>query len=77
MALSAPIPIDLTLYQQAEHDAQLSHRTVAQQIEFWARVGRAALENPDLPVNFIAESLLAMAEPRSELSAFVPKSQQA
>ncbi len=77
MAFSTSVPIDLTLYQQAEHDAQLSHRTVAQQIEFWARVGRAALENPDLPVTFIAESLLGMAEPRSELRAFVPKSRQA
>jgi hypothetical protein len=76
MAVSTTIPIDLRLYQQAEHDAQLSHRTVAQQIEFWARVGRAALENPDLPVNFIAESLLAMAEPRTELNPFVPKSQR-
>ena len=76
MTLSTTIPIEANLYQQAQHDAALSHRSVAQQIEFWARVGRAALENPDLPVNFIAESLLSLAEPHHDLKPFVPKSHQ-
>jgi len=44
------------------------------QIELWAKVGRAALDNPDLAASFIAESLVAMAEPREEATAFVPRS---
>ena len=32
------------------------------------------LDNPDLPVSFIAESLTSMAEPREEATAFVPRS---
>jgi hypothetical protein len=34
-------------------------------------VGRAALDNPDLPVSFIAEALAALAEPRAEAAPFV------
>ncbi len=44
------------------------------QVEFWAKVRRAALDNPDLPTTFIAESLAALAEPREYSSPFVPHS---
>jgi hypothetical protein len=50
--------------------------TIAGQIEFWARVGRAALDNPDLPVTFVAESLASMAEPREQATPFIPRSRQ-
>lgn len=32
------------------------------QLEYWATIGKAAEENPDLPFSFIKETLLAMAE---------------
>jgi hypothetical protein len=38
------------------------------------KVGRAALDNPDLPASFIAESLISMAEPRNQAKPFVPRS---
>ena len=59
---------------QAKADAAAEHRTIAGQIEFWAKVGRAALDNPDLPVSFVAESLVSMAEPREDATPFVPRS---
>ena len=68
------IRIDQTLYNQAKADAVAEHRTIAGQIEFWAKVGRAALDNPDLPVSFIAVSLASLAEPREDASPFVPRS---
>ena len=37
------------LIQQAAQ-AQTEHRTIVGQIQYWAMVGRAALDNPDLPV---------------------------
>ena len=43
-------------------------------VEFWAKVGRAALDNPDLPASFIAESLMGLAEPREDATPFVPRS---
>ena len=71
MTSSTSIRIDQTLYDQARAEAAAEHRTIAGQVEYWARVGRAALDNPDLPVSFIAESLTSMAEPRGEATAFV------
>jgi len=68
------IRIDQMLYEQAKADAAAEHRTIAGQVEYWAKLGRAALDNPDLPVSFIAESLAAMAEPREDATPFVPRS---
>ena len=62
------------LYEQAKADALAESRTIAGQIEFWAKIGRASLDNPDLPVSFIAESLASLAEPRELASVFVPRS---
>ena len=39
-------------------------------------MGRAALDNPDLPVTFIAESLASMDEAREDTTPFVPRSQR-
>ena len=74
MSAITSIRIDQVLYNQAKADAAAEHRTIAGQIEFWAKVGRAALDNPDLPVSFVAESLVSMAEPREDATPFVPRS---
>uniref|UniRef100_Q3AQ94 ParD-like antitoxin of type II toxin-antitoxin system n=1 Tax=Chlorobium chlorochromatii (strain CaD3) TaxID=340177 RepID=Q3AQ94_CHLCH len=74
MLVSTSIRINQELYEQAKQDAKLEHRSIAGQIEFWARVGRAALDNPDLPVSFIAESLASLAEPREHATPFIPRS---
>ncbi|MET0263980.1 MAG: ParD-like family protein [Duganella sp.] len=74
MSTSTSIRINQDLYEQAKHDASLAQRTISGQIEFWARVGRTALDNPDLPVSFIAESLASLAEPRELSEPFVPRS---
>ena len=77
MATTTSIRIDQILYDQAKADAVAEHRTIAGQVEFWAKVGRAALDNPDLPVSFIAESLTSMAEPRKYATPFAPRSRAA
>ena len=73
MPTSTSIRIDQTLYNQAKVDAAVEHRTIAGQVEYWARIGRAALDNPDLPVSFIAESLASMDEPREDAKPFEPR----
>jgi hypothetical protein len=75
--MSMPVRIDDELYKLAKADASAEHRSIAGQIEFWAKVGRAALDNPDLPASFIAESLTAMAEPREHSTPFVPRARRA
>ena len=77
MTTTTSIRIDQALYDQAKADAAAEHRTIAGQVEYWAKVGRAALDNPDLPVSFIAESLASMAEPREHSTPFVPRSRAA
>lgn len=74
--MGMPVRIDDELYAQAKTEASAEHRTIAGQIEYWAKVGRAALDNPDLPVSFIAEALASMAEPREQATAFVPRSRK-
>ena len=63
--------IDPELYERAKVEAAIEHRTIAGQIEFWAQVGRASIENPDLPVNFVIELLAAVNEPASGKTPFL------
>jgi hypothetical protein len=74
MLSSVLIQINKDLYEHAKQDAMLAHRTVDGQIEYWAEVGRAAIDNPDLPISFIVESLASMREPRENALPFKPRS---
>ncbi len=68
------VRIDEDLVNAARMTAKAEFRTVQGQVEFWAKVGRAALDNPELPASFIAESLISMAEPREESTPFIRRS---
>jgi hypothetical protein len=72
--MGMPVRIDDVLYEQAKSEAKVEHRTIAGQIEYWASVGRAALDNPELPVEFVVQALASMKEPRSDATSFVPRS---
>ncbi|NQZ58042.1 MAG: hypothetical protein HRT88_11340 [Lentisphaeraceae bacterium] len=50
------------LLTQAKEHAQVEQRSIAKQIEYWAMMGRLALENPDLPFDFIRETMVAVNE---------------
>jgi hypothetical protein len=71
--MGMPVRIDSDLYDQAKSHANAERRTIAGQIEFWACVGRAAIDNPDLPVDFVVQALASMKEPRSDATPFVPR----
>lgn len=68
------VRIDETLVHAARASAKAEFRSVQGQIEYWAKLGRAALDNPDLPVSFISESLMGLAEPREDSTPFIPRS---
>lgn len=68
------VRIEEELVNAARQAAKAEFRTVQGQVEFWAKVGRAALDNPDLPASFIAESLMSMAEPHEDSAPFSPRS---
>lgn len=71
--MGMPVRIDDDLYEQAKAHAQAERRTIAGQVEFWAMVGKAALDNPDLPVDFVRDLLIARAEGPTLAKVFVPQ----
>lgn len=60
--MSVSVRIDESLYGDAKVRAKAEFRTIPSQIEYWARVGRAALDNPDLPIEFVRDVLIARRE---------------
>jgi len=72
--MGMPVRIDNLLYEQAKSQAKAENRTIAGKIEFWANVGRAVINNPELPVDFVVQVLASMKEPRSDATAFQPRS---
>lgn len=72
--MSVPVRIDDRLYELARLEAAVARRTIGSQVGYWAMVGRTALDNPDLPVTLVAESLASLAEPREEATPFIPRS---
>lgn len=71
--MGMPVRIDDALYNQARAQAQAERRTIAGQIEFWAVVGRTALDNPDLPIDFVRDLIIARAEGPTLASPFIPE----
>ena len=63
--MSVPIRIHETIYNEAKKVARAEYRSIPNQIEFWANIGKCALENPDLPIEFIKELLMSKHTDRS------------
>ena len=40
-----------------------------EQIEYWARIGKLVLENPDVPLDMIQETVLSLEEAKAGLAA--------
>ena len=53
----------------AKATAKAEERSVPKQIEYWAKIGRQALDNPDLPISFIRELNIAMNEEPIEVES--------
>jgi hypothetical protein len=65
-----PVRIEPDLYNRAKKEAAVEHRTIAGQIEFWAQVGRACIDNPDLPVTFVIDSLASLETSEKDKNSF-------
>lgn len=50
------------LVDMAKPRAVAEHRSVPKQIEYWARLGKAVEDNPELPIQFIKDTLVGIAE---------------
>jgi len=60
--MSTALKLSDELIELAKPHASAEHRSVPKQIEYWARLGKAVEDNPELPLQFIKDTLLAVAE---------------
>ncbi len=68
-----PTAIQLSelLIEEAKPYAHAMHGSVAEQIEYWARLGKVAEENPDLPIPILQDMLVSFEELKAgNLSAY-------
>lgn len=68
--MSIPIRISDKEYKVAKKAAKAENRSIQGQIEFWAKIGRCALDNPDLPINMIKDLLSMDWKDKSDATPF-------
>jgi hypothetical protein len=66
MTDSRAIKLSGDIIAEANKYAAVYSRSVPKQIEHWAKIGRIAEENPDLPYNFIRDILVSLEETKTE-----------
>ena len=63
--MGVSIRIDEKIYSAAKKIARAECRSIPQQIEYWAKIGKCALDNPDLPIEFVKELLTSSQQDQS------------
>ena len=60
--MTKPVRISDEFYESAKVEAPLQTRSIAQQIEYWGKIGRLADANPHLPLQVIRDSMTGLAQ---------------
>ena len=60
--MSINVKLSEALVESAKRYANIEHRSVPKQIEYWSQIGKIAAENPDLPFSVIRDILAADQE---------------
>jgi hypothetical protein len=60
--MATAVRVSEELIDEAKKFSRIDHISVAGQIEHWARMGKCAEENPDLPYSLIKEILIGIDE---------------
>ena len=68
--MGIPIRIDENIYNEAKKVARSEFRSIPNQIEFWANLGKCALDNPDLPIEFIRDLLVIQRQDKADAEPF-------
>ncbi len=68
--MSISIRINEEIYKEAKRRASAEFRTIPSQIEYWAQIGKCALDNPDLPIEFIRDMLVSKKMDKSLAEPF-------
>jgi hypothetical protein len=63
--MATTLKLSDALIESAKPYTAAMQRSVPKQIEYWARIGKAAEDNPDPPVGFIIDILVGIEEDRA------------
>ena len=63
--MAVALKLSDALVEDAKLIAAAEHRSVPKQIEYWARIGKAVLENPELPLQVIQDTMLSVEEAKA------------
>lgn len=64
-AMATAVKVSDDLFKKAKIQSKVFKRSIAGQIEYWAKIGQMIEENPDLPLPLIQEILIAKEEIKS------------
>jgi len=56
--MATAVKISDDLFEKARIKSKVFKRSIAGQIEYWAKIGQLVEENPDLPLPFIQDILI-------------------
>ena len=60
--MATAVRISEELAGEAKKFGRIDHRSLAGQIEHWARMGKCVEQNPDLPYSLLKEILIGLDE---------------
>ncbi|MCI5116132.1 MAG: hypothetical protein D3921_04690 [Candidatus Electrothrix sp. AW1] len=63
--MSTAVRISNELVAKAKVQSKVFKRSIAGQIEYWAKIGQIVEENPDLPLPFIQDILIGKEQIKS------------
>ena len=63
--MPAVIKLSDSIIEEARPYASAMHRSIPKQIEYWARLGKAVEENPDLPLSMVMNLLISLEEAKA------------
>ena len=68
--MSSAVRISHKLIDDAKIISKVENRSVTGQIEYWAKIGKCALDNSDLPIEFIKDVLVSKNSDKSLAEPF-------
>ena len=69
--MGVPMRVSNEIYSAIKNTATAEYRSIPNKIEFWAQIGKCALENPDLPIEFLKDVLIAKKQDISLAEPFI------
>ena len=63
--MSVALKLSDELIDLAKPHAAALHRSIPKQIAYWARLGKVVEDNPELPLQFIKDTLLGLEEAKA------------